>query len=120
MLKELIVKKPLEIIDMPKATDRDLPEYFWPEGFVYVSYCLNVRQSVLRQDFDTEPEPAPQFTDIRTWWSFKENVTEIPDYAIPFLDLFAGQEPNWTFPGSFTGKAKSSQVGTFYRGRIET
>lgn len=102
MLKQLIMKNPLKVVELPKAADKDLPEYFWPEGFVYVSYCLNVRQSILRQDFNADIEPTADLNNIRAWWSFKENVAELPDYAISFLDLFAGQEPNWESPGLFS------------------
>lgn len=113
MLKQLIVRKPLEIIELPKATNLDLPEYFWPEGFVYVSYCLNVRRSVLRQDFDTDIEETSALSDIRTWWSFKENVNEMPDYAISFLDLFSGEEPNWTSPSIFSAKEDKARIENY-------
>ncbi|MDA4635536.1 hypothetical protein NZA98_31350, partial [Escherichia coli] len=36
--------------------------------------------------------------DLRTWWSYKENVTEMPGYAVAFLDKFLGAEPNWVMP----------------------
>lgn len=118
MLRQLIVRKPLEVVELPKATNVDLPEYFWPEGFVYVSYCLNVRRSVLRQDFDIDIEENPALTDIRTWWSFKENVNEMPDYAISFLDLFSGEEPNWTSPSIFSAKVNRSKIEGFPKGRL--
>lgn len=120
MLKQLIKKNPLQVVELPIATDKNLPEYFWPEGFIYVSYCLNVRQSVLRQDFELDMEPAAKLIDIRTWWSFKENVSEIPDYAIPFLDLFAGEEPNWTSPGMFDAKTRNLKRRSSPQGRIQT
>lgn len=120
MLKQLLIKKPLEVVELPKSADPELPEYFWPEGFVYVSYCLNVRQSVLRQDFDANQEESSKLSDVRTWWSFKENVNEMPDYAISFLDLFAGQEPNWASPGMFNSSIPNDLIGTPSQGRIPT
>ena len=39
--------------------------------------------------------------DLRTWWSFRENVFEDDSLAIAFLQLFAGVEPNWTTPSLF-------------------
>lgn len=111
MLVQLLEKQPLKVVEMPKASDTNLPEYFWPEGFAYVSYCLNIRQSVLREDFDADFEFAAQFDDIRTWWSFKENVADKPDYAISFLDLFAGQEPNWEMPGVFSAISSELKLG---------
>ena len=104
MLKELIVNNPLVLNNTPKAMDLDLPEYFWPQGYVYVSYCLNVRQFILQQDFDTNIQNSTSIDEIRSWWSFKENTAEMPDYAISFLDMFAGEEPNWNSPGLFSRK----------------
>lgn len=110
MLKELIVNNPLTLKSTPKVMDSDLPEYFWPQGFVYVSYCLNVRQSILREDFHAKINSSQTIDDIRTWWSFKENTAEMPDYAISFLDIFAGEEPNWNSPGQFNRKRKIEQL----------
>lgn len=110
MLKELIVNNPLILKNTPKAMDLDLPEYFWPEGYVYVSYCLNVRRSILQQDFHTNIHNSDSIDEIRSWWSFKENTAEVPDYAISFLDMFAGEEPNWNSPGLFNGKRKLEQL----------
>ncbi|MEM8541649.1 MAG: hypothetical protein AAGF25_11910, partial [Pseudomonadota bacterium] len=108
----------LTIILMPKLVDEELPEYFWPEGFVYVTYCLNVRQAVLKKDFGVEIEQASALEELRTWWSFKENVAEDPNYAISFLDLFAGETPNWQFSGLFNGKARSEQLEKVITGQL--
>lgn len=110
MLKEMIVKKPLSVVEMSKAADPELPEYFWPEGYVYVAYCLNIRRSVLQQDFQIDVQESPSLEEIRTWWSFKENVTQSPDYAIAFLDMFAGEEPDWTTPGLFTAERRTEHL----------
>lgn len=75
---------------------------FWPEGFLYTEYCLNVLQAVLRQEFAGALPDAVQVTaladDLRVWWSLRENVAEDPGSAIGFFDLFVGSEPNWQFP----------------------
>lgn len=110
MLKELIVNDPLLLNKTPKVMDLDLPEYFWPQGYVYVSYCLNVRQFILQQDFHTQAHNSDSIDEIRTWWSFKENTAEVSDYAISYLDMFAGDEPNWNSPGLFNGRAKPEQL----------
>ncbi|MBL1405816.1 MAG: hypothetical protein COC00_007520 [Rhizobiales bacterium] len=109
MLKELIVNDPLVLNKTPKVMDLDFPEYFWPQGYVYVSYCLNVRQFILQQDFHTQEQNSDSIDEIRTWWSFKENTVEVSDYAISYLDLFAGEEPNWNSPGQFNRKRKLEQ-----------
>lgn len=77
------------------------PARFWPEGFLYTSYCMTMRLAVLEQEFNEDAQVAPALAEIRHWWSFKENVREDPSLAIAFLDMFAGDEANWTAPGFF-------------------
>ena len=101
MLRKLITNAPLTAARMPEDADQSEPAYFWPEGYVYVSYCLNVRSMVLEQDFHEKPHAGASLSDIRVWWSFRENVHEDSATAIGFLDLFAGEQPDWEFPGIF-------------------
>jgi len=101
MLRQMIELKPLRHISIPEPLDRQDPAKFWPEGFVYVSYCLNVRRLVLSQEFDEATDTIQGIPDIGTWWSFRENVEEMSSYAMSFLDLFAGIEPDFESPGVF-------------------
>lgn len=101
MLRHLVREQPLRVLSVPVGADASNPAYYWPEGYVYVAYCLNIRAAVLAQDFDETVDLAPDFSDIRAWWTFKENSAEDPTLAIAFLDLFAGGAPNWTDPGAF-------------------
>jgi len=101
MLRQMIELKPLRHISIPEPLDRQDPAKFWPEGFVYVSYCLNVRRLVLSQEFDEVTDTVQGIPDIGTWWSFRENVEEMSSYAMSFLDLFAGIEPDFESPGVF-------------------
>ena len=71
----------------------------WPEGFLYTNYCLCVLHIVLEQEGVTLTLPTLA-DDLRTWWSYRENVGEDLSLAIPFLDLLIGNEPNWYFPAS--------------------
>ncbi len=107
MLRQLINLKPLEVVAVPVGSDASNPAYYWPEGYVYVAYCLNVRSGVLAQEFDADVELTPDLGDIRTWWSFKENVEEDPSQAIAFLDLFSGEEPDWAQPSLFYERPKA-------------
>ena len=43
--------------------------------------------------------------DLRTWWSYRENVGEDPALAIAFLDMFIGSEPNWVMPDSAASRS---------------
>ena len=102
MLRELIRAKPLLATKIPENADRSNPAYFWPEGYAYVAFCLNVRYAVLEQDFDIKRDISANFENIGTWWSFKENVVEDPSLAIGFFDLFTGVYPNWNMPSFFS------------------
>ena len=110
MLKNLILKKPLTVGDMPKVTPPSLPAFFWPEGFAYVAYCLNVRQAVLANDFGMMIPENPALDSIRSWWSFKENVEENANNAIAFLDLFAGETPNFSGTVFFDGATRMAEM----------
>ena len=61
-----------------------------------------LRALVLEEEFARAQQTSHEFESIQTWWSFRENVTEDSSTAIAFLDLFAGDEPNWIFP-KFSG-----------------
>lgn len=71
----------------------------WPEGFLYTNYCLCVLHIVLEQEGVVLTLPTLA-DDLRVWWSYRENVSDDPSLAIPFLDLLIGNEPNWYFPAS--------------------
>tara|TARA_Y100000815_G_scaffold34678_1_gene28833 strand:+ start:24454 stop:25050 length:597 start_codon:yes stop_codon:yes gene_type:complete len=101
MLRSLTKKKPVKLLARPSRADETNPAYFWPEGYLYVVFCLNVRGLVLEKDFHYEQHTNAAFNEARTWWSFRENVDEDPSLAIAFLDLFAGDQPEWTLPQMF-------------------
>jgi hypothetical protein len=71
---------------------------FWPEGFLYTNYCVSAILAVYEQEFGTAPSIDKCADDLRTWWSYRENATEMPAYAVAFLDRFLGAEPNWITP----------------------
>ena len=114
MLRTLIKHKPVSLTKRPEGADESNPAYFWPEGYLYVAFCLNVRGLVLQTDFHSEQHPSDALHETRIWWSFRENVHEDPSLAIAFFDLFAGDEPEWTMPELFrTGRAHEL-AGRFY------
>ena len=111
MLRRLIELKPLRHLSIPEPVDKTDPAMFWPEGYVYVMYCLNIRKLVLDEAFSTELEISDVIPDINAWWSFRENVNEMSSYAIAFLDLFAGKQPDFDAPQVFTpGTAGTSRT----------
>ena len=119
MLKALIRGKPVELVSKPDTADETNPAYFWPEGYLYVAFCLNVRGLVLENDFHSAQNISPVLNEVRTWWSFRENVSEDPSLAIAFLDLFAGDEPEWTMPDLFRSGRSEEIAGRFYAKLVE-
>lgn len=101
MLRELIRRNPARCTAVPDGADGAKPEYYWPEGYLYVHFCLTGRGLVLEKDYDGWQQPSPILNDIRTWWSFRENVADDPSAAIGFLDLFAGDTPDFEMPALF-------------------
>jgi len=101
MLRALVDIDPARHVTRPDDADVSKPAYFWPEGYLYVSFCLMVRGLVLKEDYDRAQLSGDSLGSIKTWWSFRENIAEDKSTAIAFLDLFAGEEPNWTFPQIF-------------------
>lgn len=107
MLRTLIRKRPVTSVEKPEGADESNPAYFWPEGYLYVAFCLNVRGLVLEKDFHSLQRPSPALAETGTWWSFRENVSEDSSLAIAFLDLFAGDQPEWSMPELFrTGQVR--------------
>jgi hypothetical protein len=110
MLRTLLEHAPATVQNPEQAQKADIPEHFWPEGYLYVSYCLTVRSAVLEQDFHETQPAVPELHDLRTWWSFRENATEDASAAISFLDLFAGETPDWSMPGLFRSSDAQSRA----------
>ena len=83
---------------------------FWPEGFLYTNYCVSAVAAIHEQEFGTAPTIDKCADDLRTWWSYRENVTEMPAYAVAFLDRFLGSEPNWIAPDHVPSRRAMQQV----------
>lgn len=112
MLRDLLRDVPLTAGPLPVGADTALPEYFWPEGFACTLFCLNIRAAVLEQEFNAEATLAPDFFDLRSWWSFRENVGSDANAAMGFFDVFTGQNPDWQMPDSFRRRLDRSLAGT--------
>ena len=102
MLRSLFESAPAAALQSESGARANPPAEFWPEGYLYVSFCLRLRGLVLAQDFEDTPPSQPVSRDLRTWWSFRENLTIDPSRAIAFLDIFAGEEPDWDMPDVFS------------------
>ncbi len=110
VLRELILLSPAKVVSSPKHATGDSARLyeivsFWPEGFLYTNYCICAIAAVQEQEFGTVPDIDQCADELRTWWSYKENVSEMPGYAIAFLDKFLGSEPNWVMPDLASARA---------------
>ena len=110
MLRELCQANPARKVGTGQFENLIPPEPmssicdFWPEGYLYASYCMRLVRAILVQDFDEHLPENPLLADVRVWESFKENFRENPSSAIGFFDLFMGVEPNWSFPENFASR----------------
>jgi hypothetical protein len=103
VLKELITEAPASVCGQPQHGSSAKTEMqdiiaFWPEGFLYTNFCVGTIAAIYEQEFGTAARIDDCADDLRTWWSYRENVEEMPGYAIAFLDKFLGAEPNWVMP----------------------
>lgn len=110
LVRELLRSKPARAAEQAAGDasgvteDATLPIVrAWPEGFLYTNYCLCVLHIVLEQEGVVLTLPTLA-DDLRTWWSYRENVGEDASLAVPFLDLLIGNEPNWYFPASVVSR----------------
>jgi hypothetical protein len=111
LLRELLQTRPVEVETrpdngaLPSTQAESWPiAHAWPEGFICTNYCLCILAAVLDQE-GTPLTLAALADDLRTWWSYRENVAEDPAQAIAFLDLFTGNEPNWFMPDSVASRS---------------
>lgn len=118
MLRTLITHDPISSLKPPDEQHPENAAHFWPQGYVYVSYCLNVRAAILDKEFGRQTEISPRISEIESWWSFKENVQEDGALSIAFLDLFAGAEPNWIAPQVFVGGDLEDLAPSFFKLRV--
>lgn len=111
MLREMVRFEPVTASE--EQGECDQPATFWPEGYLYVSFCMAVRDAVIEQDFSLSSDTTPKLGDLRAWWSFRENVKTDVNLAISFFEDFVGETPNWTMPDLFTpGRGAKQLDGT--------
>lgn len=111
VLRELVRQNPARAVAQGAAPPADAGDAmdeivrFWPEGFLYTNYCVSAIAAISEQEFGRAPTLDACADDLRTWWSYRENATEMPAYAVAFLDRFLGTEPNWVLPDSARSRA---------------
>ena len=102
LLKTLLETRSIQLLSAPvalRASGRpNAIAAVWPEGFLATAYCLSVLDAVLEQEGFETITLGPAADSVAVWQSFRENVGADPRLAIPYLDLFIGNEPNWGEP----------------------
>lgn len=102
MLRELVSDMPAKASRPPAKVPSDSPAAFWPEGVACAMFCLAVLSAVESEEFKAAKKDSAEIKDLRFWWSFKENCSKNPEYAIAFFESLIGVEPNWFLPGVFS------------------
>ncbi len=97
LLRHLLEANPIRVARIP-ASDNEVSETIWPEGALATAYCVSVLDAVLAQEGFDGVRLSPTVDNPAIWQSFRENVAEDPRLAIPYFDLFIGNEPNWIQP----------------------
>lgn len=99
-LRELLRSQPASAGERRPAAAGPTEEiaHFWPEGFLYTNFCICSIAAVHEQEFGTPRQLDDIASDLRTWWSYRENASEDPNLSIAFLESFLGETPNWMFP----------------------
>lgn len=115
MLRELLTDIPIRATAPLRKAAPDSPAAFWPEGYAVTMFCLALHDDVVSEEFETQSRRDATFGDLRTWWSFRENVQDDPVRAISFMDLFLGNAPDWTMPDSFARRLHHEQISAVRR-----
>jgi hypothetical protein len=113
LLKTLLEERPIRLLSGQAKTTSGSGDLvsIWPEGFLATSYCLSVLDAVLDQEGLETFALGPAASDRGVWQSFRENVMQDPRLAIAYLDLFIGNEPNWTVPTWARSRSAQKKVG---------
>lgn len=67
---------------------------FWPDGVAAFQLALRVYAA---GRLPHEIRPLPGIGDLPLWWSIRENLAEEPGLVQPYLQLLAGEQPEWRY-----------------------
>ena len=104
MLRELTAAMPLTLLSPPTKAAPDSAAAFWPEGYVSTLFCLTIHAAAMEQEYRSSPDTSPAISDLRHWWSFRENIAEDASFSVGFLQMLLGNQPDWVMPGVFRAK----------------
>lgn len=72
---------------------------FWADGVAAFQLALRVYAAGRSPQ---EIRPLPGIGDLPLWWSMRENVAEEPGLVQPYLQLLAGEQPEWRYWAAVT------------------
>ena len=67
----------------------------WPEGYCVFRYCAEVAAAIIEEEFGERVSFKANEQALALWASLKENVSQDPRYAVPFLQQLMGEQPDW-------------------------
>ena len=70
------------------------PARFWPDGLAAFHTALGLYAVLRAPDLVAR---SPRALELSLWWSIRENLLEESGLATPFLELLAGERPNWCY-----------------------
>lgn len=93
---QLDPEKLVRLFGLKVRNVKDIPDIitFWPEGFVYVCFCITFINNLEQQKTGKTRRLNDEAFDLkRFWWTFKENVSEDESAVVHFFDRIMGNEP---------------------------
>ena len=93
---QLDANKLVRLFGLKLRNVSDIPDIidFWPEGFVYVCFCISFINRLEQQKTGNVRRLNDEAFDLtRFWWSFKENAQEDESAVVHFFDRIMGNEP---------------------------
>ncbi len=67
---------------------------FWPDGVAAFQFALRVYAA---ERLPGEVRLSPGIGSLPLWWSMRENLAEEPGLVQPYLQLLAGEQPEWRY-----------------------
>ena len=73
---------------------------FWPEGFLYATYCLTLVRAILEQDFDVRTSDNPLLKDLRVWEIVPRKLPRDSGPCSPLLRCLYGRRAELDISGT--------------------
>ena len=107
----------IERFGLSEEYSEELPEIidFWPEGFIYVCYCISFINSLKRYKQGTVVRLDDEVFSQSFWWSFRENAQEDRKSVMYFFDRILGNKPSSSLSNSLPLRKSRDSDSYFIR-----